>query len=231
MARLLTEIERAKAVAFDRAEDALAAELPACARPTLDPDARAALGGFVDWCAAVGVRHCPAKPSTVAAWVFQARPDAVLQTVHAIASLHDFYFKPNPTAAAQVRAALEDKLKIEPPRSWTKNEKVSFAQLPSDVRAAISRREQQRDRELRRLQNETAELRKIGDAVKVAEKDGEDTMPKREGWQKGEGPYSKSSDLKLDRQEDTRKPRDISQAVDGNANANDGAPAPVTVPK
>ena len=41
---------------------------------------------------------------------------------------------------------------VEPPRSWPKADKALFVLLPDDVQAIISRRENQRDRELRRLQ-------------------------------------------------------------------------------
>jgi hypothetical protein len=41
-------------------------------------------------------------------------------------------------------------------------------------------------------------------------------MPKTEGWKKGEGPYSKSDDIKLNRQPDKSyvPPKDISKKVD-----------------
>jgi len=49
---------------------------------------------------------------------------------------------------------------IEPPRSWTKDEKDRFASLPRETQEYIAQREQERDREFRRSQNETAEQRK-----------------------------------------------------------------------
>lgn len=46
---------------------------------------------------------------------------------------------------------------IEPPRSWTAEHKERFASLPRDVQEYVAQREQDRERELRRGQNEHAE--------------------------------------------------------------------------
>lgn len=46
---------------------------------------------------------------------------------------------------------------IEPPRSWTSEAKERFASLPRDTQEYIAQREQDRERELRRSQNEHAE--------------------------------------------------------------------------
>jgi hypothetical protein len=46
---------------------------------------------------------------------------------------------------------------IEPPRSWTKDEKERFTSLPRETQEYLANREQERDREFRRSQNEAAE--------------------------------------------------------------------------
>jgi len=46
---------------------------------------------------------------------------------------------------------------VKPPRSWPKEDKALLATLPAQIRHRIEMREQQRDKELRRLQNEHAE--------------------------------------------------------------------------
>ncbi len=48
---------------------------------------------------------------------------------------------------------------IEPPRSWSKEEKERFAQLPRETQEYLTRRETERDTALRRGQNETAAAR------------------------------------------------------------------------
>jgi hypothetical protein len=50
---------------------------------------------------------------------------------------------------------------IEPPRSWTKEARERFASLPRETQEYLAQREQDRDRELRRSQNEAAEQRKV----------------------------------------------------------------------
>jgi hypothetical protein len=46
---------------------------------------------------------------------------------------------------------------IEPPRSWTKDEKDRFKSYPRELQAYLSEREQERDRDIRQRQNEAAE--------------------------------------------------------------------------
>jgi hypothetical protein len=53
---------------------------------------------------------------------------------------------------------------IEPPRSWTTEEKERFQTLPRELQAYLTEREQERDRDLRRRQNEAAEARKAVEA-------------------------------------------------------------------
>lgn len=65
------------------------------------------------------------------------------------------------TATAEPEAELPP---IEPPRSWTKEEKEEFAAYPRDAQEKIARREQDREAALRRSQNEAAEARKGIDA-------------------------------------------------------------------
>lgn len=55
---------------------------------------------------------------------------------------------------------------IEPPRSWTKDEKDRFNTYPRELQAYLSEREQERDRNLRQSQNEAAEQRKAIEAEK-----------------------------------------------------------------
>ncbi len=56
---------------------------------------------------------------------------------------------------------------IEPPRSWTKEEKEEFKSYPRQAQEIISRREQDRETALRRGQNETAEQRKAIEAERA----------------------------------------------------------------
>lgn len=49
---------------------------------------------------------------------------------------------------------------IEPPRSWGYAEKIAFLNLPPDLQRFYAKREAERDREVRRCQNEVAKARK-----------------------------------------------------------------------
>ena len=53
---------------------------------------------------------------------------------------------------------------IDPPRSWTKDEKERFNTLPRETQEYIASREQERERDIRRSQNESAEQRKALEA-------------------------------------------------------------------
>jgi hypothetical protein len=53
---------------------------------------------------------------------------------------------------------------VEPPRSWTKEDKEAFKALPPDIQQRIAERERAREVEVRRGQNETAEARKAAQA-------------------------------------------------------------------
>jgi len=53
---------------------------------------------------------------------------------------------------------------IEPPRSWTKEDKEEFASYPREAQEKIARREQERERTFRQSQNEAAEQRKAIEA-------------------------------------------------------------------
>jgi hypothetical protein len=64
----------------------------------------------------------------------------------------------NPVMQALVAAKVSDL--VTPPRSWGHVEKVAFLKLPRELQVFYSKREDQRDREVRRCQNEAAEARK-----------------------------------------------------------------------
>lgn len=70
---------------------------------------------------------------------------------------------------------------IEPPRSWTKEAKERWQALPRETQEYLSEREQERDREVRRSQNETAEklkgLTAKEQAVEQARKEYEAKLP------------------------------------------------------
>ena len=161
------ELERARQAEqvkqWDAGEGRLAAGLSIQQpRIELTSDVLTRFDRFSKWCAVKQVRRLPAKPKTVAAFVLEqdalgVPAQQIISILNAIELSHDRHSLSNPTATAIVRAALGQVVKIEPPRSWSKEEKVEWAQLPPDVRRTIAKRENDRDRELRRLQSKVAE--------------------------------------------------------------------------
>ena len=166
MAEVLSEIERIKrqeqAREWDKNEKAMLEKLAPLPRVDLAPH-KEHIESFMAWCAKSGVRHCVAKPWVVATYLNEHghRGEAFLvDAISAISALHDYHRQPNPAATQQLRAELDKIIKPDVPRSWSKAEKAMFSLLPSDVRAAINRRERHREAEGSQLRNEIAELRK-----------------------------------------------------------------------
>ena len=230
MAALANALHHQREVELSRAENLLASQwqgqLPASSDPT---------GGmitpFITFCNERKLRYSPATPFTVAAyveWLKGLRVDGIPAMLQAIEELSDQCGHANPVSTYPVRLALHDLATNTPaPRSWTKDEKISWPMLPAEVRLALARRAQQTERELRRLQNDLAEQkRKTGDAEKVIEtlKEEISTMTKvnKDGSGPGVGPYS-VTDMPLRRGpgfEESSK--DISKIVDKNHEVNDG---------
>lgn len=95
----------------------------------------------------------------------QAAPEQVEQTQQELpemASADPQYADPGEQGDAE---PAEDHLSpIEPPRSWTKDEKDRFQSLPRETQQYIAQREQERERAIRQSQNEAAEIRKRAEA-------------------------------------------------------------------
>lgn len=66
----------------------------------------------------------------------------------------------DPAESADEASDPAERPSIEPPRSWTKEDKEAFAALPPETQQRIAEREKARETEFRRGQNETAEQRK-----------------------------------------------------------------------
>ena len=167
--------QREQIAAWDRNEAALASQLattlPLPNKVELDGDTLKHVQIFIAYCASKGVRHCPAKPTTVAAFVVSngENQERLLTLLASITRLHFLHSIGDPVGTAIVQKALEQVVQIEPPRSWNKGERAQFLTLPVGVRAAIARRETQRELEIRRMQNLTAE--------KLRQKDSAETKP------------------------------------------------------
>ena len=163
---VLSELERIKRneqiAAFDKNERAMLEKLGPMPRVDL-AEHKTFIDLFIDWCSKNGVRHCVARPWVVATYLTEhvhRGEEFALNVVNAIGALHDYHGQPNPAATRVVRAALDQIIKPEVPRSWTKAEKEMFSSLPPDIRSAINRRERQREWYVGQTRNELDQLRK-----------------------------------------------------------------------
>jgi hypothetical protein len=133
--------------------------------PELDPGDVELLKPWLTWCRDKSVRNVPAKVWCVAAYVLdrhkQGAPESeIFDELGALERLHDKWRLPNPVTTAIVSAVLDTIIKDPAPRSWTKQEQEDWPLLPPTIKAAIARRERERDTKLRQLQNEVAGLKK-----------------------------------------------------------------------
>jgi hypothetical protein len=169
MGQLSDLIAEAKVREIQRNETALAQQLAAPAAE-LDDDAQWHLVPFIEWATNANVRYCPALPTTVGSYILAAsasgiKEKQILATVAAIERLHDSVGLPSPCATTPARYAFSQVVKSEPPRSWTKEEKLMWATLPPEIRSVIARREHSREKETRRLQNEVAEMKRLSETA------------------------------------------------------------------
>jgi hypothetical protein len=141
----------------------------------LSADIRTALDPFNHWAGKRHARRCPAKPTTVALFALEQADmgvpiDTILEQLGAIEAMHDKFSLPNSVRTAAVRYALETIIKTDPPKSWPAAEKGMFRSLPADIQHIIARRENDRDREVRRQQSKVArelELQRMNGADKT----------------------------------------------------------------
>jgi hypothetical protein len=78
----------------------------------------------------------------------------VWQAVQEISRAHYMIGLADPTIGGPVTAAINEIAKIDPPRSWPKEDQIRFRTLPYDMQLIVSKREADRDRQIRHMQNE-----------------------------------------------------------------------------
>ena len=165
--QVLNEIERLKkleqAKRWDEAEAGLLAGLANLQSPVDLTEHQPFLDAFIAWCDKHGVRRCPAKPASCAVYVLEHRhrgEEFIHQSLAAIEALHNYYNLPNPARTQLVANALESFGELKAPRSWKQDVQSMWWMLPADIKWELTRREKDRDREVRARQNEAADLRK-----------------------------------------------------------------------
>jgi hypothetical protein len=219
-------------LAKERELDANEAALAGCfARPdALSDEARQRLLPFLEWCELQRVRPLPAKPVVVAAFVCalldrRISKPRINETLWAVDALHNAASLASPVHSPIVSATMTST--IEPPRSWKKEDKEFFKTLAPFAQEIIAAREQAREKEVRRLQNETARYRRhMSDADKSDNTTTEKEIDMASKKDPGAGPYSnpQGEDPIFKRQPlpDFSMGKDISGKVDKASNTDGG---------
>ena len=118
---------------------------------------------FARWCELNGVSWCPAAPATVARFVADCASLGIGRlwpAVQDISKAHVELGLADPTLGGVVAAAVSDVGGIDAPRSWPHDRKQRFKALPYDLQVYVAAHEAQREKALRRAQNEAANARK-----------------------------------------------------------------------
>src|SRR5262245_45909597 len=161
MAQLADALNQMRAQEIAQSEAAIASCFPAPAQ--VSPEAQQRLIPSLAWCEQQKVRAVPCRPQCVAAYVQYQQDQGVARHViaerlEAIADLHNAASMGNPCATPVVRTVTGGST-IEAPRSWDKESKIAFAELPVEIQAVIAKRESDRETTMRRAQNEAGDLR------------------------------------------------------------------------
>ena len=117
---------------------------------------------FVKWCELNGLSPCPAAPAHVARFVVDCAPlgiERLWPAIQDISRLHVSVGLADPTLGGVAAEAISDLAGIDPPRSWPAGHKQRFKSLPYDLQVYVASHEAQREKALRRAQNEAANAR------------------------------------------------------------------------
>jgi hypothetical protein len=117
---------------------------------------------FARWCELNEVSFCPATPAAVAKFVADCALlgiDRLWPAVQDISRMHVSLGLADPTLGGAAAAAVNDVAAIALPRSWPSDRKRQFTSLPYDLQIFVAAHEAQREKALRRAQNEAASAR------------------------------------------------------------------------
>ncbi|ULK99333.1 hypothetical protein [Bradyrhizobium sp. I71] len=130
---------------------------------------------FAKWCELNGESACPATPASVARFVADCAAlgmSRLWPAVQDISRMHVSLGLADPTLGGAAASAINAIAAIPPPRSWPGLFKQRFAALPYDIQVHLASHEAQRERALRRAQNDAASARQKLAAFEAKTKDG-----------------------------------------------------------
>ena len=114
---------------------------------------------FAKWCDLNGAQFCPARPADVARFVVDCASLGIERLWRAVQDISDHHVSlglADPTLGPTVAAAISDIADIDPPRSWSSEDKQRFKALPYDVQLLVATQDRRREKALRRAQNDAA---------------------------------------------------------------------------
>lgn len=142
---------------------------------------------FVKWCELNGLSPCPATPAHVARFVADCASIGIERlwlAVEEISRLHTSIGLADPTLGGAAAAAISDLAGIDPPRSWPADHRQRFRALPYDLQVYVAAREAQRDKALRRAQNEASGAKqKLAVCLQEKVRSNEEGRPDESGTQ------------------------------------------------
>ncbi|MCK1387380.1 hypothetical protein [Bradyrhizobium sp. 21] len=129
---------------------------------------------FAKWCELNGATACPATPASVARFVADCASlgmNRLWPAVQDISRMHVALGLADPTLGGLAASAMSGIAAIPPPRSWPGRFKQQFDALPYDIQVRLASHEAQRERALRRAQNDAASARQKLAAFEAQTKD------------------------------------------------------------
>jgi hypothetical protein len=117
---------------------------------------------FARWCEMNRASFCPAAPADVARFVADCASlgiERLWPAVQDISRAHVALGLADPTLGGVAAVSIGDVAGIDPPRSWPDDGKQRFKSLPYDLQVYVAAHEAQREKALRRAQNEAASAR------------------------------------------------------------------------
>jgi len=127
---------------------------------------------FARWCELNGLSSCPATPATVSRFVADCAAlgiERLWPAIQEISKLHVSLGLADPTLGGVAAEAISDIAGISPPRSWPGERKQRFKSLPYDLQVYVAAHESQREKTLRRAQNEAASARQKLEAYRASQ--------------------------------------------------------------
>ena len=134
---------------------------------------------FAKWCELNGLSACPAAPAAVARFVADCAAlglERLWPAVQEVSKMHATLGLADPTLGGLVADAIDAVARVSPPRCWPDDRKLRFKALPYDLQVYISAHEAQREKAIRRAQNEAAGARQKLAAIQQKSKAATDDL-------------------------------------------------------